>query len=131
MDIRPFIDKLKEDGQWSDIDYNDKERSDWKPWTHMKRLQALSVDWADEHSAYYHNDGLKNKIDVALNDWLKKRYKNSNWWHNEIGIPQCMRNVMILMGNSLNEEQKKGCLEVLAQLKVQPAGQGANLVWSA
>jgi chondroitin AC lyase len=42
-----------------------------------------------------------------------------------------MRNVMILMGNSLNDEQKKGCLEVLAQLKVLPAGQGANLVWSA
>ncbi len=130
-DVKHLMNTLNSNGQWGDIDYNDAERAEWKPWSHLKRLRSLAVEWANEKSEYYHNNEVRKKIDDALNHWLQKRYKNSNWWHNQIGIPQCMRDIIILLRNDLKADQLKQSLEIMNQLNVLPSGYGANLIWSA
>ena len=128
-DVEQWATTLNENHQWTDIKYDDVEPSNWKVSKHLMRVRVLSLAWANPQSSYYHNETLWNTISPALDHWLEKRYKSSNWWHNEIGIPQFMRDIIILIGDKLTTDQYKQALEVLAQHRVR--GTGGNLVWTA
>ena len=123
------IPPINKQGMWSDINYQDNQPGYWQVSDHLRRTRSLSIAWSKENSPLYHSDSLKKSISLALDHWLAHRYKSKNWWHNEIGIPQMMRDIIVLMRDSLSSDQLKQSLEVLAQYKL--AGTGANLVWSA
>jgi chondroitin AC lyase len=129
--VRQWMDSLDAQGQWPDVSYHDREPADWKVARHLKRIQELSMAWANPQSAYHHNQELLQKINLALDHWLAKRYENSNWWHNQIGVPRYMRDIIILLRHDLTPERFRQSLEVLSQLRVQGKGAGANLMWSA
>jgi chondroitin AC lyase len=118
-------------GQWRDIDYQDQERADWQLWPHLIRIRDLALEWNNPASKHFHQEELRQVIHGGLDHWLQNRYKNPNWWHNEIGIPQTMRDLIVLMREDLSPAQLKGALEVMAQLRVQEKATGANLTWSA
>jgi hypothetical protein len=80
-------------------------------------------------SSLYQDASVKTAIDGALGHWLEKRYQNPNWWHNAIGIPRLMQDIIVLLRRDLTREQFEQAMEVLGQHKVR--GTGANLVWSA
>lgn len=116
-------------GMWSDIDYADNQPGVWMVGEHLRRVKVLAQNWAIPGSAMYHDQALKNRVSLALDHWLKVRYKNKNWWHNEIGIPQLMRDIIVLMDQDLSVDQQQQAMQVLGQYKIY--GTGANLVWSA
>jgi chondroitin AC lyase len=115
--------------QWSDIDYNDTSSANWQVINHLGRVQTLALAWADPASAYYKNAALWMVFSQSLDHWLEKRYQNRNWWHNEIGVPRIMRDILVLVHDNLSPEQYKQAMEVLGQHKVK--GTGANMIWSA
>jgi len=115
--------------KWADIDYTDTSPAYWQVRNHIGRVEVLSMAWTSPDSKYYHDQRVWQTISKALDHWLEKRYKNSNWWVNEIGVPQNMRDILVLIGHELTPAQMKQALEVLGQHKVR--GVGANLIWSA
>jgi len=117
--------------QWSDIVYSDTSRGFWSPLAHLDRIRTLALEWSDTSSGHFHDKAIWQVINGALDNWLEKRYHNSNWWHNEIGIPQYMRDILVLLGDSLGARRRSGALQVLGQYRLQQPGNGANLVWSA
>jgi chondroitin AC lyase len=129
-DIPGLINRLNANGRWSDINYNDKEAANWRPLEHLKRTEELALAYSNPALEYYHQQGLRRSISAALDDWLKNRYKCSNWWHNEIGVPQQMRDIVILLYKELDAETLKGALEVIRQFKTNRKASGANLIWS-
>ncbi|MDP4290503.1 MAG: polysaccharide lyase family 8 super-sandwich domain-containing protein [Bacteroidota bacterium] len=124
-----WINSLNENHQWADINYNDTEPAKWKVSNHLSRVRALVLAWADPRSNSYHSEILWNTISPALDHWLEKRYQSSNWWHNQIGVPQIMRDILILARERMTPDQLRQSLEVLNQHQVK--GTGGNLVWSA
>jgi chondroitin AC lyase len=129
--IESVITSLDGSGTWKDINYQDTERANWQPLLHLKRVRDLSLAWANPGSPFYHQQKVWIAIEPALDHWLEKRYQNSNWWHNEIGVPQCMRDIIVLLKDSLSPGQLNEAMKVLAQFRVQENGVGANLTWSA
>ena len=123
------IPPVNAEGEWNDIDYKDNQTGTWQVGEHLKRARSLAISWSDSNSSNYHSTDVKKTISLSLNHWIRHRYKSKNWWHNEIGIPQIMRDIIILMMDSLPPQQLQKSLEILAQYKL--AGTGANLVWSA
>jgi len=123
------IPEVNEAGMWKDINYSDNQAGAWQANQHMTRIRSLAIAWSAPASPVFHSPDVKRTISIALNHWGTKRYQNKNWWHNEIGIPQIMRDVLVLMRDSLSPALLTQSLEVLAQHKVK--GTGANLVWSA
>lgn len=117
------------DGRWPDINYVDAQPGKWNPAEHLRRVKMMAMAWAKPGARFHHDDALLRKISAALNDWLVHRYKSSNWWHNEIGVPQYMRDILFLSGYALPKDIYEGSLTIFHQLKVN--GTGANLVWSA
>ena len=126
-----LIASFSEEQQWPDINYNDQALADWKVSHHLRRVAQISKAWANPESSYYQNAAAWKMIKAGLDHWLDKRYQNSNWWHNQIGVPQYMRDIIILLDGNLSEKQRQGALEVLAQHNVLEPGAGANLIWSA
>ena len=42
--IEAYLAKQKEDGSWTDVDYNDKQRSAWSPSIHCSRIEGSGCD---------------------------------------------------------------------------------------
>jgi chondroitin AC lyase len=122
---------LDANGQWNDINYLDKERGNWKPADHLRRTRALALAYSKPASPYYHNKEIFTAIQRAIDHWTANRYTSLNWWHNEIGVPQLMRDILILLRDDLPKQQFEKALGILAQYRVQDNATGANLVWSA
>ncbi|MBN8784304.1 MAG: chondroitin AC lyase [Terrimonas ferruginea] len=127
--VDKYVFKLNSNNRWDDIDYSDLSKSKWKTAIHLERVKDLAIAWASGSSVYYKDERVWNIFSQALDTWLDKKYQNPNWWHNEIGVPQLMRNILAVTGNHLNKKQLKAALQVLAQYRVR--GTGANLIWSA
>jgi chondroitin AC lyase len=125
------VETLNPQGQWPDIDYNDKEPAKWKVSQHLKRLRDMAIVWANPKSLHFQDKLILKKINLALDHWLTHRYQSSNWWHNEIGVPQFMRDIIILLQKNLNPRRLKQSLEVMAQLRVHDDYTGGNLIWCA
>lgn len=130
-DVKDLITAMDKNGKWPDINYEDTEKANWKNLIHLKRLRNLALVWEKPGSSWSRDHRVWETFSAGLNHWLDKRYKNSNWWHNEIGVPQCMRDIIVLVKKDLTARQLKTALEVMAQLRVQENGVGANLTWSA
>ena len=129
--VDELVTSLNANGQWSDIDYQDQERGGWKPLIHMKRLRDLALAYSYPGSPFFQEARVRQSINMALDHWLLHRYKCPNWWHNEIGVPQQMRDVIILFRPELTSKRMEGALEVLAQYQIHPNTTGANLTWTA
>lgn len=130
-DMRQSTISLNEKHQWNDINYKDSSLANWQLLNHLKRIRDLALVWTNPRSGFYKSEATWKTIDAALDLWLEKRYKNPNWWHNEIGVPQYMRDIIILLKEKLSPQQLHDAMEVLAQFHVQGSGAGANLTWSA
>lgn len=122
---------LDEDGRWADIDYNDQEPANWKAARHLERVREMALLWKNPSSRLFKSEECWLKTNLALDHWLEKRYRNANWWHNQIGTPRNMRDIIALLAEDLSPLRLKGSLEVLAQFNIERAGIGANLIWAA
>jgi chondroitin AC lyase len=117
--------------QWTDLDYSDKQPANWQVLKHLQRTRDMALIWANPRSSSYHDPAAWKIIQAALDHWLQKRPQNTNWWHNQIGVPQYMRDIIVLLRDTLTNGRLTACLQVLAQYRLQNNGVGANLVWSA
>lgn len=125
----PVVPAIGDNGRWKDIDYTGNQPGVWQVASHMQRIQQMALQYANPTSGKYRSPALRESISKALTDWFSNRYQSKNWWHNEIGIPRIMRDIIVLMKDDMKGEELKNSLEILAQHKVN--GTGANLVWSA
>jgi chondroitin AC lyase len=130
-DISGIIASYDKTRQWPDIDYSDTLRAGWRPMDHLGRVGSMAYAWADPQSRYYHDGGLMAIMTSALDYWLQKRYYSLNWWNNEIGVPMIMRDILVLLRDSLGPSRLKGALEIMDQYKIRKSSTAANLVWSA
>lgn len=94
---------LNQNGFWDDINYKDLSKTAFENAKHTARLVEMSLAWRKPASVYYKSEELLKKIESALNFWAVNDFISENWWHNEIGIPNDLVNVLLLVGNELPE----------------------------
>lgn len=131
QDIDSFIKRLDPSGKWPDIDYADSSLADWKITIHLRRVRTLSFAWANPRSSHYQDPAIRKVIDIALDHWLQIRYQSKNWWYNEIGVPQLMRDIIVLLRQDLDSLRLQQALAVMGQLRVHEDYVGGNLIWCA
>lgn len=120
--IRPAqlaLESIKPDGTWSDINYEDKSTTAWLPVTHLIRVTDLVYAYSTAESSLRKNDKVYQAIVNALQVWYNKDPKSTNWWHNEINVPQKLGLLLVMMTaadqqlpdelqNKLIERMKRG-----------------------
>jgi chondroitin AC lyase len=90
-----LLKNLQPNGKWNDIDYTDRTIAKWKPAVHLERLRVLVNAYTSAEAKY--SDDLFNAIQHAFEYWYGADPKSSNWWHNEIGTPQNLGELLITM----------------------------------
>lgn len=126
---QPLLDQLREDGSWPGIDYASQQRGSWQPTQHLNNVMALSRAWNKTGSAFYHDPKLLQSIHKALNYWLNNDFQCPNWWYPQIGVPQIMAPILILMESTLSKEQMAKGYIILDRSKISQTGQ--NKVWQS
>ncbi len=87
---------LKEDGSWGNIDYTSTEIIKWNPTIHLDRITNMLLAYTAKGGTLYADKKLFEGIVKGLTFWYKTDAKSSNWWHNEIGVPQKLGILLII-----------------------------------
>lgn len=98
-----WINRLNETGMWDDLDYVTQSGVNWGPSAHLGRLRILAALSETVDSPFYHQEKIFNAIRKGLNLFIQNNYKNYNWWFNEIGVPLCVGEILILLKNQFNQ----------------------------
>lgn len=102
-----------------------------------KNLYSMALAYSTKGSSLYNNNDLKNAIIDGL-DWVYINAYNENvdvygnWWDWQIGIPQQLNNVVVLMYDNLNDSQIQNYMKAIDKFlpHVMPGSKyhtGANL----
>jgi len=126
---QPLLDQLREDGSWPGIEYTSQQRGSWQPTQHLNNVMAMARAWNKTGSAFYHDPKLLQSIHKALNYWLANDFQCPNWWYPQIGVPQIMAPILILMEGELSQEQIAKGYIILDRSKISQTGQ--NKVWQS
>lgn len=90
------------------------------------RLMNMAKAYSTKGSTLYHNNLLKEDI-ISGMDWLyHNRYNESqkefgNWWNWEIGIPQTLNNLVVLMYDELNVTQINNYMKAIDRFVPDPS----------
>lgn len=120
-----YAKSLQTDGSWADVDYADQRRHNWAAQQHLDRLLLLA-----RAQRVRPDDRRLHSIKLTLDYWLKRDPQNPNWWHNEIGVPQMVGTVALLLRDELSREQLAGVSRILRRANWS-RWTGQNLVWGA
>ncbi len=129
--LTKWVKTIKTTGDWPDVDYEDQNPTSWKVRVHLDRVIKISIAYHHKGSRFYHNKYTWQKITLATAYWFDKNYKNSNWWQNEIGVPQNWRDIISLNSENFTKDQLSKALAILGQYNLRANFTGANLTWSA
>lgn len=119
---------------WRDIDYTLPNRASWPAAAHLGRLQTILRGMGRERLAA---DGdYAARVLGGLSFWLERDFVNPNWWYNEIGIPQDLGTLLLLLGERANAAVLSRAEKILERgsMGSNPAitnWTGANLAWGA
>jgi chondroitin AC lyase len=119
-EIRNLINTLEENGSWPGINYEDVSRTGFEHSIHSGNLVDLARSYRKKESEYYQSQKVLSAIESALHFWVEHDFISDNWWHNQIGTPRKMVNVMLLVGNKLPEELVEKTQPVIARASVEP-----------
>ena len=119
---------------WKDIDYSDQTRSFWCPVKHYERMRIILKGFGK--SRLLENEYSKKMIGT-LKYWLVNDFENPNWWHNQIGTPQAIGDLAIMMHPVLDKDTLSRVIALVAKgsmaknIDITELWTGANLMWGA
>lgn len=105
--VESLIVSIREDGTWPGINYEDVSRTGFQHYIHAGNLVLVARAYKKKKSKFYKNKKARNAVELALNNWVVNDYICDNWWHNQIGVPNHMVTLMLIMGDKLPDELVK------------------------
>ena len=93
-----WINTIRPDGTWADIDYQDRSRALWQLEKHLDRLVNMAL--YDESSAVHSPKNLE-KIVNGLRHWFVGDYHTDNWWYEKIGVPRRILTLAYVLDDDL------------------------------
>lgn len=102
--IETLVNAIKVDGTWPGINYEDVSNEGFQHSRHSAYLVDLARAYQSKSSKFHKNKKVKNTIELALKNWVDNDYICHNWWHNQIGTPNNLVHLMLLVGDELPNE---------------------------
>lgn len=125
-----YIESIRSDGSWSDVDYANTRTGGWPALSHMGRVERMALAYADPNSSFFRNDAMKKATLSGLQHWIDKDYRNDNWWYARIGVPKSMLKTFVLLGDGLPDSMLQQAQDgILTRSNMGMTGQ--NKVWCA
>ena len=120
--VKELIANLRSDGTWPGIDYEDVRREAFQHTRHLSNMLTMSRAYKKKGSAYFGKKELKNAISLSLDYWLKHDFICDNWWNNEIGTPDVITGMLLILDKDLTPVQVEKALGVVARSHINGPG---------
>lgn len=127
--IKSYLENIRDDGTWPDVNYADTKRSGWEVKAHAERILELAKLYKSEEESCSWGPKIEDVLHKALGYWFREKPVCRNWWYNQIGIPKTMGPAFLLFENRMTAEEKRSAIELMEQAKFGMTGQ--NKVWLA
>ncbi len=98
---------FRADGSWAGINYDDVSRTGFQHRQHLLNLRDLARAFHHPGSRFHGDPELCETILRALDFWIEHDFIADNWWHNEMGTPDILSDVLILMDTELTARQRQ------------------------
>ncbi len=120
--IRQLMSTIREDGTWPGIDYKDVSKTGFQHSEHLNNLVELSRSYKKKGSEFKGDKKLKKVIYSALDYWLVNDFICENWWWNQIGTPNLLISMLLIMDNDLTKEQITKTLPMVGRANLNATG---------
>ena len=128
QEMEPYFYTLKPDGKWGDLDYTNRQRGNWPLRAHLLRTVEMAKAYQQEGNQNYKNKKLNENILLAYNWWVNNDIVNPNWWYPQIGVPQNIGIIMLLMQDEIDAEHWQKGMTIMNRVTFG-SQTGQNLVW--
>jgi len=119
---RELMSSIRPDGTWPGIDYVDVSNTGFQHSQHLGNMVELSRAFKKKDSKLKGDKHLKIVIHSALDYWLVNDFICQNWWHNQIGTPNALVTVLLIMDTDLTKEQVEKTLPMVARAHLTASG---------
>lgn len=120
--IKNLMTSLREDGTWPNINYVDVSRTGFQQSEHLRNMVELSRAYKKAGSKFKGDKNLKNVICSSLNYWLSNNFICDNWWWNQIGTPDELIKILLIMDNDLTKEQISKTVAIVGRANLDASG---------
>ncbi|MFI5130625.1 MAG: polysaccharide lyase family 8 super-sandwich domain-containing protein [Chitinophagales bacterium] len=121
-EVKRLISTIQPDGSWPGINYKDVSRTGFQHSRHLENMLMLARAYKKAGTEYYGNGEVKKTVSSALDFWIDHDFICDNWWWNEMGTPNLMINILLVMDNDLTEKQKKEGARIANRANLQASG---------
>ncbi len=118
----------KSDGTWPDIDYTNRDRTNWIVASHLYRLRSMATAFNQPTHPAYGSVAMKNGVLKGLDAWFAKSPSSQNWFWNDIGPQNQLAPILLIMKPYLTAQQLKNGAEIF---KYKSGWTGQNKIWFA
>jgi chondroitin AC lyase len=122
IQIEALINTLQDNGTWPDIDYIDTSREAFQHNQHLVNMVELGRAYNQRSSKFRRSRKVESTIVKALSHWVEKDYICENWWHNEIGTPNHLVHLMLLMGDKLPKDLVQKAQPIIGRAHIDAPG---------
>ena len=120
--IKQLMNTIREDGTWPGINYKDVSKIGFQHRDHLSNLVELSRAYKKKGSTFKGDKKLKKVIYSALNYWLANDFICENWWWNQIGTPNLLVSMLLIMDDDLTKEQITKTLPMVGRANLNATG---------
>lgn len=117
-----LISSIREDGTWPGIDYVDVSNTGFQHREHLANLVELSRAYKKKGTKLKGDKKLKQVIYSALDYWLANDFICQNWWQKQIGTPNALVSVLLIMDTNLAKEQVAKTLPMVGRAHLTASG---------
>ncbi|WP_276482792.1 polysaccharide lyase family 8 super-sandwich domain-containing protein [Paraflavitalea pollutisoli] len=120
--MQKLVSTIQPDGTWPGIDYKDVSRTGFQHRQHLDNMLELARAYKKPGSPLYQNEGVKKAFGPALDCWIANDFRCDNWWWNEMGTPNLMVNILLVMDSDLTPKQKEGGIPIAHRANMETFG---------
>ena len=111
------------DGEkWPYIHYEDVSREGFDNRIHLDHLLRMAVAYKIDSSKYFNNKDVLKTIIKGLDFWCDKDFIGDNWWNNQIGTPQTLVRIMLVIGDELPKNLISKSQEIIKRADINKGG---------
>lgn len=119
---RELMASIRADGTWPGIDYVDVSNTGFQHARHLGNMVEMSRAFKKKGAKLKGDKKLKQVIYSALDYWLANDFICQNWWHNQIGTPNALVSVLLIMDSDLTKEQVAKTLPMVGRAHLTATG---------
>ena len=82
----------------------------------------LSRAYKNPDSKFYKSKKVKRAIETSLGFWVKNDFICDNWWYNQIGTPNGLVTLMLIIGDDLDEDLVKKAQPIIGRANINAPG---------